>query len=162
VLLLALVGAGSAFLLLSGDDDQDDDAVPASRDDTADPSAETTAPPVTEAPNVGLGEPVDVAQAFFTAAVAGDCPVMGQLMTEGSLLMENDTADEALADCQQTVAEGSTGFEDMTVGNVALVSVEGDTAIVSVDFDIAGQASTEQFHLKRVDGTWKVDLEASA
>jgi hypothetical protein len=87
---------------------------------------------------------------------------MGELLTEGSLLLENDTEEEALADCEQDVAEGNTGFEDMTVGNVSLVSVDGDTAIVSVDFDIAGQASTEQFALQRVDGEWKMDLEASA
>ena len=50
----------------------------------------------------------------------------------------------------------------MTVGSVSLVSVDGDVAVVSVDFDIEGQASTEQFQLQRVDGEWKIDLEASA
>jgi len=165
VLVIALVGAGGAFFLFSGDDDQDDNAAPAATEepsDTGDTGAETTAPPVTDAPTVGFGEPVDAAQAFFTAAVAGDCPGMAQLLTEGSLLMDNGTVDEALADCQQSVADGDTGFEDMTVANVTLVSEEGDTAIVSVDFDVAGQASTEQFHLQRVDGEWKMDLEASA
>ena len=54
------------------------------------------------------------------------------------------------------------GAEGMVVANVSLVSVDGDIAIVSVDFDIDGQASTEQFHLQRVGGEWKLDLEASA
>jgi hypothetical protein len=159
VLIIALVGAGGAYALLGGDDDKDDDAAPPS---TEDGSSDTTAAPGTEDPGPSLAEPVGAAQAFFTAAVAGDCPGMGELLTEGSLLLENDTEEEALADCEQDVAEGNTGFEDMTVGNVSLVSVDGDTAIVSVDFDIAGQASTEQFALQRVDGEWKMDLEASA
>ena len=33
---------------------------------------------------------------------------------------------------------------------------------MSVDYDIGGQASTEQFELQRVDGEWKLDLLASA
>jgi hypothetical protein len=160
VLVIALVGAGGAYALLGGDDDNDDDVAPASTQETG--SSDTTAAPATEDPGPSVAEPVGVAQAFFTAAVAGDCPGMTELLTEGSLLLENDTEEEALADCERTVAEGSTGFEDMTVGNVSLVSVEGDTAIVSVDFDIAGQASTERFTLQRVDGEWKMDLEASA
>ena len=105
---------------------------------------------------------MDVAEAFFTAAVLGDCPGMADLLTEGSLLLESDTVEEGLAECEDSFAEGSSGFEGMTVGRVSLVSVDGDVAVVSVDFDIDGQASTEQFQLQRVDGEWKMDLEASA
>jgi hypothetical protein len=162
VLVIALVGAAGAFFLLSGDDDKDDAAAPASTEHTDDTGADTTAPPATEDPGASLGEPVDVAQAFFAAAIAGDCPGMASLLTEGSLLIDSDTVEEGLADCERSVADGDTGFEGMTVGNVTLVSVEGDTAIVSVDFDISGQASTEQFHLQRVDGEWRMDLLASA
>jgi len=143
--------------VLLGDDDKGDDAAPTSTE-----GADTTATPGTDAPDTSAAEPVDVAQAFFAAGLAGDCQGMAALLTQGSLLMENDTVEAGIAECEQTMAEGTSGFEGMTVGNVALVSVDGDVAIVAVDFDIEGQASTEQFHLKREDGTWKMDLEADA
>jgi hypothetical protein len=160
VLVIALVGGGAAFALLGGDDDKGDDAAPASTEGTD--TTDTTAGPGTEGPGTSAAEPVDVAQAFFAAALAGDCPGMAGLLTEGSLLMENDSVEDGIAECQQTMADGTSGFEGMTVGNVSLVSVDGDVAIVAVDFDIEGQASTAQFHLQRVDGDWKMDLEASA
>jgi Domain of unknown function (DUF4440) len=159
VLVLALVAGGAAFVLL-GDDDKDDDGASESTEGTS--GTDTTAPPGTGSPESGLAEPVDVAQAFFTAAVAGDCPAMAGLLTEGSLLMENDTVEEGLAECEESVSEGTSGFEGVSVGNISLVSVDGDVAIISADFTIEGQASTEQFHLQRVDGEWRMDLEASA
>jgi len=160
VLVIALVAGGAAFMLLGDDDSDDDGAAPSSEETTG--TDDTPDPGTSGAPDTDLAEPVDVAQAFFTAAAAGDCPAMTALLTEGSLLIENDSVEAGLADCEQSVAEGDTGFEGMVVANVSLVSVDGDLAIVSVDFDIDGQASTEQFHLQRVDGEWKVDLEASA
>jgi len=157
VLVIALVGGGAAFVLLGGDDDKGDDAAPTSTE-----GSDTTAAPGTDAPDTSAAEPVDVTQAFFAAALAGDCPGMADLLTQGSLLAESDTVEDAIAECEQKVTEGTSGFEGMTVGHVSLVSVDGDIAIVAVDFDIAGQASTEQLHLQRVDGVWKVDLVASA
>jgi hypothetical protein len=144
-------------MLLGGDDDNGDDAAPSSTEQTGD-----TDTPATDAPGTSAAEPVDVARAFFAAGLASDCQGMAALLTQGSLLMENDTVEDGIAECEQTFAEGDSGFEGMTVGNVSLVSVDGDVAVVSVDFDIDGQASTEQFHLKREDGAWKVDLEADA
>jgi hypothetical protein len=157
VLVIALVGGGAAFMLLGGDDDKGDDAASASTDAT-----DTTDSTATDAPDTSGAEPVDVTRAFFAAGLAGDCSGMADLLTQGSLLMENDTVEDGIAECEQTMAEGSSGFEGMTVGNVSLVSVDGDVAIVAVDFDIEGQASTERFHLKREGGTWKLDLEADA
>jgi hypothetical protein len=157
VLVIALVGGGAAFMLLGGDDDKGDDAAPASTHGT-----DTTDSTATPAPDTSAAEPVDVVRAFFTAGLAGDCPGMADLLTQGSLLAENDTVEAGIAECEQEMADGTSGFDGMTVGHVSLVSVDGDVAIVAVDFDIEGQASTEQFHLQRVDGVWKVDLVASA
>ena len=144
VVVVAALGIGAAVLLLGGDESSggSEEAAPGDQRDA-------------------LGEPVEVATAFFAALEARDCEAMIDNLTAGSLFSEEQTPDETLATCEEALESGSTGFEGVGVGTITLASIEGEVATVSVDFDIGGQVSTENFELRRVDGEWKLDLPGS-
>jgi hypothetical protein len=148
----AVVAVVAAVFVLGGDDDEPS----AGGGDGA--SADTT--PVDQGD--ALAEPVDVATAFFGALESRDCARMIELLTPGSLFPEEQSPEDTLSACQEAVDSGATGFEGVEVGTITLASVEGEVATVSVDFDLGGQPSTEQFELHRVDGQWRLDLPGSA
>ena len=142
VAVVAALGAGAAVVLLGGDDGDAEGAAPGGQRDA-------------------LGEPVEVATAFFAALEARDCEAMIDNLTAGSLFPEEQTREETLATCQEALESASTGFEGVDVGTITLAATDGEVATVSVDFDIGGQVSTENFELHRVDGEWKLDLPGS-
>jgi hypothetical protein len=143
VLVVAALGAAAAVVLLGGDDEGDtEEAAPGDQRDA-------------------LREPVEVATAFFTALEDRDCEAMIDNLTTGSLFPEEQSPEQTLATCQAALDSGTTGFEGVDVGTITLASMEGDVATVSVDFDIGGQVTTENFELHLVDGEWKLDLPGS-
>jgi hypothetical protein len=153
VAVVAVVAVVAAVFVLGGDDDDE----PAAEGSDGAPAEST---PVDQGD--ALAEPVDVATAFFGALESRDCAGMIELLTPGSLFPEDQSPEDTLSACQEAVDSGSTGFEGIDVGTITLASVEGEVATVSVDFSLAGQASSEQFELHRIDGRWRLDLPGSA
>jgi hypothetical protein len=143
VAVVTALGVGAAVVLLGGDDDGGaEEAAPGDQRDA-------------------LGEPVEVATAFFTALEDRDCEAMIDNLTTGSLFPEEQSPEQTLATCQAALDSGATAFEGVDVGTIMLASLEGDVATVSVDFNIDDQVSTENFELQLVDGEWKLDLPGS-
>lgn len=127
VAVVAVLAVG-AFFLLSGDD------------------------------SASASSPTDAVEGFFNAARDGDCSRAIGFITEASW-SEGGTMsrEEALADCESELGEGS-GFDSLgaEIENVELVSEDGDNATVAVT--ISGTPGPVNVGVVKEDGSWKVDL----
>jgi hypothetical protein len=158
VAAVAVLGVG-AFVLIGGGDG-DDDAGPDSTHTTPTTATDSTAPPVTEPDSGGqttLQRPVDATRAYFAAAAAGDCAYMVDHSTPASWSAEHQSRDRAVAECQDNASD-TTRLRGLTLGDVTLVSQDGDHAVVRVDLTLAGQPESLQLPVEHVDGVWLVDV----
>jgi hypothetical protein len=139
VVVLAVLGAGAAFLLLGRDDGNESDAG-AGRNG---------------------GSPEQITQSFVEAARTQDCETLLGLVSSDSFGGAGATPEQRLAACQQTVV---VPYEFAVTG-VQLVTQDGGTATVTVTADVPGGTDSETIDLVQENGGWKVDLgpgEASA
>jgi hypothetical protein len=132
VAVVAVVGLG-AFFLLSGDDE------------------------------ASASSPVAAVEGLFDALKSGDCEgAMGYLpeatWSEGGTM----SREEALTQCEEEAGSGA-GFADIPsdfdMGNVKLVSENGDSASVSASMTFEGQTIDMTFPVIKEDGNWKVDVD---
>ncbi|HET6949157.1 MAG TPA: hypothetical protein VFI47_02220 [Acidimicrobiales bacterium] len=157
----AVVAVAGAVVLVGGDDEGDTASEPpaeAPGDGSAPGSGDgTTAPgPVTDSP-------VATTEALLAAVEQGDCATMINLMTVESWGIGGGTVESALAQCQAEYSQDGGGeLAGVNFGTVTLVSETADEAVVEVSFELAGQTSSEQWPVRRVDGAWKVHLEPSS
>jgi hypothetical protein len=133
VAVVAILGVG-AFLLLGGDDSG----------------------------SGGGSGPESAIRAFFDAGKSGDCDKIIGLMTNDSF--SGVSKDMAVSGCKQAMKSGSSsgllGSKD-TLDGTKLKSQKGDKAVVEVTSTTDGKKKTEEVHLRKEDGTWKIDLAAS-
>jgi len=99
---------------------------------------------------------------FFDAGKSGDCDKIVGLMTDDSF--GGVSKDQAVAGCKQAMKSGSgdglLGSKD-TLDGTKLKSQKGDKAVVEVKSTTDGDKKTEEVHLRKEDGKWKIDLAAS-
>lgn len=107
-------------------------------------------------PGGSARSPEQTVEQFWEAARTGDCDTAIGLVTEKVWSEEGTlTRDEALADCQESFADGD---EIPQVEDSTLVSETGDTAVVDVTMAVPDIGSTTITHdLVREGGEWKID-----
>ncbi|HEX6421790.1 MAG TPA: hypothetical protein VFZ77_25020 [Acidimicrobiales bacterium] len=165
---VVVVIAVAAAVVITGEDGERGEAPAASEPvpgEGAGPAAGEEPPEDAEggagdAPS-GAGEsPVDVAEAFFAAAVAGDCAGMIDRMTPESYGAGRQTAAAAVAECEAD-GRGIAAVAAAEFGDIVLVSQQGDDAVVRVAVTAGGTTTTRELPLRLVDGRWLMNLDTS-
>jgi hypothetical protein len=107
---------------------------------------------------------------FVESGNANDCEAAVDLLTQESWalimaasegtrqVLRSPTRAEAIESCRKSTDDSI----DETIDAVHLVSEDGDRAVVSITTTSEGEARTDEFVLTREDGSWKLDLLASA
>jgi Domain of unknown function (DUF4878) len=112
------------------------------------------------------GDPESVARQYFEAMMDGDCEAAVDLVALG-----DTSSEDALAECRDMVAASGLGSGDVsdeiaqfvpTELVSARVTEEGDSsATVAVEYRMGdGSTTTNDLALVKVDGDWKVDIDA--
>lgn len=165
---VVVVIAVAAAVVITGEDAERGEAPAASEPapgEGAGPAAGEEPPEDAEggagdAPSGADESPVDVAEAFFAAAVAGDCAGMIDRMTPESYGAGRQTAAAAVAECEAD-GRGIAAVAAAEFGDIVLVSQQGDDAVVRVAVTAGGTTTTRELPLRLVDGRWLMNLDTS-
>jgi hypothetical protein len=101
---------------------------------------------------------LDKALRGLTDAVRGsDCKALFDLMSARTVAKLGLDNAESIANCQQSF-QVLQSFGGITINDTKVVSLTGARAEISVTSTISGQTVTEQNHMVRESGNWKLDF----
>ncbi|WP_132124240.1 DUF6777 domain-containing protein [Actinocrispum wychmicini] len=103
-------------------------------------------------------EALDKAVRRLTDAVRNkDCKGLFDLMSARAITQLGLNSAESLSNCQQSF-QALESFGGITINEIKVLSQTGARAEISITATISGQSVTEQDHMVRENGNWKVDI----
>jgi hypothetical protein len=149
--VVGVLGLG-AFLLLSGDDDDDSGTETAGQDgegsDEGGSSEESGSP-----------SPEDTVSGWMQAIRDQDCEAVVDFMTEETW-SASGTRENAIRDCETSIGTLASDVENIDVKSVTVVDQQEDHAVVETVSEELGSEVVEQADLYLEGGEWKLDPQS--
>lgn len=151
VVVVGVLGLG-AFLLLSGDDDDDSGTETAGEDGEGSDE---------EGSSEGSGSrsPEDTVSGWMQAIQDQDCEAVVDFMTEETW-SPSGTRENAVRDCESNIGTLASSVEGIDVQSIDLVNEEGDHAVVETVSTRNGTESVERADLYMEEGEWRLDPDS--
>jgi hypothetical protein len=106
------------------------------------------------ASGAGASDPEGVVRSYYNAAVDGDCDKMIDYVDVAASGTDRQTA---LGLCREAYSGEDSGAPTK-LNSIEVKSESGDTATVTVSYETADGAESEDVNLNKVDGDWKINL----